>query len=189
MFRYQLIRGGKNMKKLALFIFMFVMVIGLVHSEESIYAIDGRKIFLSDDGTYKFVDYDEQVVIVLEKIGDDKSYDNADLVILTFRVENYGFGTIYNMDATVEAFDDRDLVMENYGLSSVDTTDWETIYIHKNSFERFDVKIKGKKEYLATVVLNKIDPENFNMRLLPEEVDINRLVTVKSEIPNVIFRK
>lgn len=175
------------MKKIILCLVVFLLLMSPIFAEQKLYTPDGQSVLLKDDGTYEFVSQDEHVLFVLQSVESDVSYDNSQLTKIIFRVENYGYGTLYYLYATIKAYDDRGKQYEDYAMSAIDTRGWNTIYIEKNASKTFTVQVKGDKEFLSKVVLNPIKPENFNMRELPEGMDIKNIIKVESAIPNITF--
>lgn len=177
------------MKKIITCILITTLVVSFVFADQTLYTPEGKAVLLRDNGTYEFVEQTEQVRIILQSIKSDISYDKEELTVLTFNVENLGFGTIYYLYAPVKAYDDRGKEYKDYADSAINTRDWDTVYIEKNSSKTFTVKVRGDVDFLQKVIIGKIKPENFNMRELPNKIEFNKLIKVESSIPNVIIEK
>jgi len=175
------------MKKLFFTIILFIIVLSSLFCEEFVSVTDGRQLLLKSDGTYEFIDNEGYVTIVLTESNDEKYSWGDEFLVLTFRVENNSYGTIYYLKAPITAYDDRGDQIDNYAMSSLSTKDWDTVYIDKGASRELEVKFKGKREYLKEVILGDIKPEYFNMRKLPEAIKIQDLIICRSEIEGINF--
>ena len=172
------------MKRISLLLIIFAMM-GL-SAEETVTLSDGRMVLLKDDNTYEFKQFEEHIVISLINIRDEiSSWSDDEIVTLSFRVENHAFGSLYRLRLDVDAIDDRHKMFNEYGFSDLDTSENNLNVINLHDSGIFTVSFHGRKEFLRFVTLGEIDERLFSMRMLPEDVNVNSLLKVNSEVAGI----
>lgn len=116
------------------------------------------------------------------------SADGSPICKLEYELVNDSTGTIYYLRVPIEAWDDRGNKYDQIGFTAYVGNDGGmfagSVPVALGSSARFTMsnQFRGMCQYLVRVVVNEIDPEDCNIRMLPEDADCDELVSVTSSV-------
>ena len=121
--------------------------------------------------------------ISIEMIGkvDKKSIFEDDLCDLEYKITNNSTGTIYKISLGIDGWDDRGSKFDELLSFSVDNNDGSFGYkkVGKGESASFTGgSFKGTCKYLKTLKVENIKPQNCVIRMLPENIDCNDIITL-----------
>lgn len=176
------------MKKLVLaLIGVSMLSIASGSGQEQVTLTDGRVLLLQEDGTYEFIQPEEHVVLAFTGVGPHEDFRGTDdsRAEVEYRVDNNGYGSLYQMRFEFGGLDDRGNPVEGSAFGSTQMSQ-SVVPVGGSTQGSFTLEVSP--EYLETVLIGEVSPFSFNMRELPNGVRPIDLVRLKNETDEIKLR-
>ena len=121
------------------------------------------------------------ISIELIKTIDLKNFINGDTCSLEYKITNNSRGTLYKIAVGIDGWDDRNTKYDEVLGFRIDNNNGGFGYtrIPKGGSGIFSAgSFKGTCKYLDRLKIDKIDPDDCNIRMLSEEDDCNKIVKI-----------
>lgn len=128
-----------------------------------------------------------EIIINITGKNAKETYDKKPLCKLQYDITNNSTGTIYYLRAHVDGWDDRGDQVDEMLFSSIDNVGpgfSGRVPIRVGNTIGFEMEygFEVRCQYLAKIIIEKIQPENCNIRMLPEDADCIDIVVFKSSV-------
>ena len=121
------------------------------------------------------------LIELIRKVDRKDFLTEKDLCDLEYKISNNSKGTLYKISIGVDGWDDRNTKFEELLSFRINNTDGGFKYtkIPKGESGIFiGGSFKGNCRYLDRLKIDKIDPDDCNVRMLSEEDDCNKIVKI-----------
>jgi hypothetical protein len=161
-------------------------------ADETVQLKDNRILKLNDDGTFAFLISEKGITVVLKNYENDKPgfRSKKPTCKCFFEVTNNSFGTMYNFDLKIKAYDDRGREIDSGSFGSIDPFSFSrSKSISVGGSSKATTTIKEECRFVKKIVATQASNKYCNIRNLPEGVNCFDFVQVVSEVDGLEFIK
>lgn len=133
-----------------------------------------------------------EVIIRITGVEERKDYFSGETVCdLEYEIENNSTGTIYGLVVHLNAWDDRGDRLSNFGSPLENVLDGSSSAIAVGETERYRGRnsrggFETECQYLRTVRVSSISDGFCNIRMFPDDIACEDVVTLISSIPQIV---
>ena len=120
-----------------------------------------------------------------------KSYDGKPICDFTYDITNNSTGTIYKLSVEIDGWDDRGTKVDEdvFGAALDNSYVFDSKPIGLGSTLKFKQRFgfESPCKYMQKIKMTEITPQNCNIRMLPENVNCEKIVRIKSSVQGLII--
>ncbi len=132
--------------------------------------------------------HNKEIVITITGLSERTNIYGRPVCQLKYNVTNLSTGTIYYILADIDGWDDRgEMLEEMLGSSLGNVRGMTPVPIALETTQNFDGggQFETRCEYLADIQFTNINPAYCNIRMLPEGVNCNDLISLRSNVDQI----